>query len=352
VDNTSSRPTPETGSAGKTFAMENRSYALRRNILILFFTATALLLPSCHRAAYSPSVNPEPLIVFNAGSLTAPIADLFGEFARRRPQVALRQESSGSLEAVRKITELGERCDVLAVADYDVIAALMIPQHADWYTVFARNQLVLMYTPRSKFSGEVSRDNWFEILRRPEVQYGYSNPDLDPAGYRTLLHWQLAEKFYHCPELYQQLKAGAPARNIRPKSVELVALLQSGELDYIYGYRSVAEQNNLQFVAFPPEIDFSDPGKADFYATASIEVAGKSPGEKIKLKGLPILYGLTIPRSAPHQNLAEEFLEFIWSPDGQAVMQRDHLTAVSPPQANSPEKLPGRLKDKVILFRQ
>jgi len=55
-----------------------------------------------------------------------------------------------------------------------------------------------------------------------------------------------------------------PAKNIRPKSVELVALLQSGELDYIYEYRSVAEQNKLNFLVFPPDIDLSDPAKADF----------------------------------------------------------------------------------------
>lgn len=323
-----------------------------RRISILVFIVFVLVSPSCRRSSSDQFKNDQgPLIVFNAGSLTAPVADLLREFTKRRSQKAPQQESAGSLEAVRKITELGKPCDVLAVADYDVIPTLMIPQYADWYAVFARNQLVLMYAPNSKFSGDINKDNWFEILKRPDLQYGYSNPDLDPAGYRTLLHWQLSETYYHRPGLYQQLKAGVPLRNIRPKSVELVALLQSGELDYIYGYRSVAEENNLKFITFPPEIDFSDASKASFYATATIEVAGKSPSEKIRITGAPILYGLTIPRSAPHKELAEEFLEFMWSPDGQAILQRDHLMLISPPQVNSLEKLPGRLRDKVILFR-
>ena len=318
---------------------------MTRAAMVLFLLV--LLLPSCHRSSSDkPSTEQGALIVFNAGSLAAPVADLLREFSKRHPQVVPQQESAGSLEAVRKITELGKPCDVVAVADYDVIPTLLIPQHADWYVVFARNQLVLMYGPKSKFAGEINKDNWFEMLKRPGVQYGYSNPDLDPAGYRTLLHWQLAENYYHRPKLYQELKSGVPERNIRPKSVELVALLQSGELDYIYGYRSVAEQNNLQFIAFPPEIDFSDPAKANFYENASVEVAGMSPGEKIKVKGLPILYGLTIPRSAPHRDLAEEFVEFMWSPAGQAIIQRNHLTIISPPQASSVDKLPSRLRDK------
>src|SRR6266851_6245215 len=263
----------------------------------------------------------QQLIVFNAGSLTAPFGDLLKEFARLHPEVTPQQESSGSLDLVRKITEFGKPCDVLAVADYEVMPSLLIPQYADWYGIFARNQMVLIYTASSKFAGEINGNNWYEILLRPDVKSGHSDPDADPAGYRTLLLWQLAEKYYRKPGLYEQLNKTVPAKNIRPKSVELVALLQSGELDYIYGYRSVAEQNNLQFVTFPPEIDFSDPGKADVYANASIKVAGKSPGETIKIKGLPILYGLTIPRSAPHRELAEEFVEFMWSPEGQAIMQ-------------------------------
>jgi molybdate/tungstate transport system substrate-binding protein len=324
-----------------------------RAIGVIVLLTMLALFPSCRRSASQNGTsgraaqNTTPLIVCNAGSLAAPFAELLREFAKRNPQVLPQQENSGSLEAVRKITELGKPCDLLAVADYEVIQGLMIPQHAEWYSIFARNQLVLMYTPKSKFAAEINGNNWFEILNRPGVQYGYSNPDLDPAGYRTLLHWRLAENYYHRPGLYEQLKSKVPAKNIRPKSVELVALLQSGELDYIYGYRSISEQNKLPFVTFPPEIDFSDMNKADVYATATVEVAGKAPGDKLKIKGLPILYALTIPKSAAHADLAEAFVEFVFSLAGQAIMQRSHLTLVAPPLASNLEKLPGRLKNKV-----
>src|SRR6185503_6256111 len=171
---------------------------LRPYLLILCLglclVVAALLFPSCRRSEQNrASQQRRQLIVFNAGSLAGPVSDLLTEFAKLHPGITPQQENSGSLEAARKITELGKPCDVLAVADYEVIPSLLMPKHADWYVVFARNQLVLIYTPKSKFSDQINGDNWHEILLRPGVRYGYSNPDLDPAGYRTLLHWELAE---------------------------------------------------------------------------------------------------------------------------------------------------------------
>lgn len=319
-----------------------------RNVSPLVFFVLAALM-SCKTSTSNKNRETEDaLIIFNAGALTAPIADLLHEFTRRYPKVVPQQESSGSLDAARKITELGKPCDILAVADYQVIPSLLIPQYADWYGLFARDQMVLIYTLRSKFANEINSNNWFEILLRPGIQFGHSNPDADPAGYRTLLVWQLAEKYYGKPGLYEKLKSKMPAKNIRPKSVELIALLESGELDYIYGYRSVAEQNKLAFITFPPEVDLSDINKADLYSTVTVEVAGKKPGERVTIKGLPILFGLTILKTAPHKSLSEAFIQFMLSPDGQEIMRRKHLMLISPPLVNDFGKLPPGLRDKFI----
>jgi len=301
-----------------------------------------------HRPPAETQSQPAKLIVFNAGGLTAPFGDLLHEFARIHPGVDPEQESSGSLDAVRKITELQKPCDVLAVADYEVISSLLVPQYADWYVLFARNQMVLMYTQRSKFAAEINGSNWFQILLRLGVESAHSDPDADPAGYRTLLVWKLAEKYYGRPNLFKDLNAAVPAKNIRPKSVELVALLQAGEFDYVYGYRSVAEQNKLPFVTLPPEIDLGDINKADSYATVSVDVAGKKPGDRVKIQGVPILFALTIPKGAPHESLAEDFLRFMFSPEGQQTLKRNHLLLISPPLASGIEKMPASLRGQFV----
>ena len=55
---------------------------------------------------------------------------------------------------------------------------------------------------------------------------------------------------------------------VRPKSVELVQMLESGGLDYAWEYRSVAAQNNLKFIELPEAIDLSSVKYADDYATS------------------------------------------------------------------------------------
>ena len=121
------------------------------------------------------------------------------------------QESSGSLESARKITELGKTPDVLAVADYAIIPKLLIPSHADWYATFATNALVLAYRNESAGALEIADYNWYRILLRPGIRTGRSDPALDPAGYRTLMVWQLAERYYRQPQLAHAAQGGQPA---------------------------------------------------------------------------------------------------------------------------------------------
>src|SRR5918999_3756226 len=147
-----------------------------------------------------------PLVVFNAGSLAKPFSDLLRAFKSRYPEVTPAQENSGSLEAARKLTDLGKIPDVIGVADYGVIAKLLIPKHAGWYATFARNSMVLIYTDESIGAGEINGQNWWEVLQRPGVRAGRSDPVLDPNGYRSLMVFQLAEKLYRQPGLAARLE--------------------------------------------------------------------------------------------------------------------------------------------------
>src|SRR3954451_15477457 len=121
-----------------------------------------------------------PLIVFNAGSLAKPFGELLKAFKVKHPRVVPAQENSGSLEAARKLTDLGKIPDVIGVADYGVIAKLLIPQHASWYATFARNSMVLVYSDQSIGAKEITPKNWWQVLLRPGIRAGRSDPALDP----------------------------------------------------------------------------------------------------------------------------------------------------------------------------
>lgn len=277
---------------------------------------TAILLAALLALSLAASELSGVVAVFHAGSLTVPFEIIEEMFEEAHPGVDVQREASGSVACARKITELGREADIMASADYRVIDGMLIPDYTAWNAVFATNQMVLAYVPESRYADEINGENWYRILQREDVEWGHSEPDADPCGYRTLLVGQLAEEHYGEPGLYQRLIQGRNEANIRPKSVELISLLQSGHLDYAFEYLSVAVQHDLQYVTLPDRINLGNPEYADFYSTASIDIAGDAPGETRTMTGAPIAYGITLLDQAPNSEAAQAFLELLLSPDG------------------------------------
>jgi molybdate/tungstate transport system substrate-binding protein len=333
--------------------------------LLLSLLLVAIALTACPQPATettpppttsvpSPSATTTPpapvlsgqLQIFNAGSLTAPFEQVSEAFNKIHPDVQILAEAAGSATTIRKVTELGTECGVIGSADYQLIPQLMFPQYADWYIIFASNEMCIAYTDQSQFADEINGDNWYQILQREGVTFGRSDPDQDPCGYRTLMVWQLAEKYYNVSGLYDSLYEAA-GDTMRPKETDLLALLQSGDLDYAFEYSSIALQQNLKYVAFPPEINLSDVDFEDFYAQAEVEIAGAQPGEKITMKGSPIVYAVTIPTNFPRQELAIAWVDFLLSDQGMAIMEANFQTPIIPAKTNDASLLPDTLKKYV-----
>jgi molybdate/tungstate transport system substrate-binding protein len=303
------------------------------------------LLAACGQSEMETELSGQ-LQIFNAGSLTAPFEQISAEFNKVHPNVEILAEGTGSATTIRKVTELGKEGGVIGSADYLLIPELMFPQYADWYMIFASNQMCICYTDSSKYASEITSDNWYEILQRDGVTYGRSDPDQDPCGYRTLMVWQLAEKHYKTSSIYDSLYEAA-GDLMRPKSVELIALLQSGDLDYAFEYSSVALQQNLKYVELPPELNLSDVDFEDFYAQAEVEIAGAQPGEKVLMKGSPIVYAVTIPKNFPRQELAIAWVDLLLSDEGMAIMKANFQTPIIPAKTNDASKLPEQLQKYV-----
>jgi len=295
----------------------------RLRILVL-----ALIALSCG-GSDTARVAPRQLVTFNAGSLARPLRAALDSFAAREG-VQVLQESAGSLESARKLTELGKVPDVIALADEDVFPQLLMPAHSSWYVRFARNRMVLAYTSRSRHGAEITGANWWQVLVRDGVETGRSDPQLDPNGYRTLLVLQLAERHYVQPGLAARLLAAMPERNVRSKEADLVGLLQAGEFDYIWSYESMARNLGLKFVQLPDAIDLSSPADSALYAAASVRVRGKG-ADSLTFRGRPIVYALSVPLAAPHRALAEQFVQFLLSADGRRILRAQGLDALDAP---------------------
>jgi molybdate/tungstate transport system substrate-binding protein len=286
----------------------------------------------------------EKLVIFHAGSLSVPIKELGRLFMKKHPGIVVEAEAAGSRDSARKICDLKRPCDVFASADYKVVENLLMPEYTDFNIRFAFNEMVLAYAERSRFGGEVGPDNWYEVLLREGVTFGRSDPDRDPCGYRTEMVFQLAERHYGIERLAERLRSKHGRKYIRPKETDLLALLEAGELDYLFIYRSVASQHGLSMVLLPDEVNLKSPAHASLYATASVKVTGKKPGETVTRSGAPMEYSVTIPRDAPNRKAAEDFVALLLSPEGREIMESNGQPFRRPPKVDGAGELPAVLR--------
>lgn len=273
-----------------------------------------------------------------------PLKELVRTFEELHPEVRILAEPCGSVDCARKITELNKAADLFISADYGVIEQMLIPEWASWQLPFVNNSMVIAYIPSSRYAGEIDSLNWMEILLREDVIYGRSDPNADPCGYRSLLLLKLAEQEYKRKGL-SELFLKKNTEYIRPKEVDLLGLLQSHALDYIFIYKSVAVQQGLRFVELSQHINLGSEQFRQTYAQASIDIRGKKPGTTMRIQAEPILYSLCIPSTAKNPELALEFVVFMLT-QGRDILQSMGHEVMLPSAA--PKNLPSVLKTKLF----
>src|SRR5229473_2571466 len=241
--------------------------ASARLLLVAALTLAALagMRGSAHAA------DPATIRIFHADSLKSYIGDMSKAFQAAHPGVEIKPEESGSLDAIRKVTDLHLPCDILITADWRL----------------------------------------------------------------------LAERYYKQPGLAAKLEAGCPPANIRPHSIYLVALLESSELDYYFGYASDARLGKLKFLALPREINLGDLAMSGEYASASVEVGS---GSRL-IKGAPIAFGVTLVSGTSHRKEALEFIDLMAGPVGRKIAAQDGLVTYPGAFAYDPgNKMPRELQ--------
>lgn len=285
------------------------------------------------------------LKVLPAGSLLQPFEEVEKAFEIQHPNVDVQVEGHGSIQVIRQVTDLHRPIDVVAVADASLIPDLMFrtdpttgTNFTDAYTPFATNAMVIAYTNKSRYADEISPENWYRVLSRPDVRVGISNPMLDAAGYRSIMVTLLSDNYYRNATIFSTLigshftppLAGQDTGGIttvtlpevlRPSDEKLVirdgsifvlSQLEAGGIDYAFEYRSVAEGHNLRWINFPPEIDLSSPVHVDEYRKVRV-ILGFQRFSAIgqDRTGQPIVYAVTIPDTAPNRELAREFADLV-----------------------------------------
>ena len=313
---------------------------MRRITLLLNIVLAALILVSCT----TKNKENNKLIIFHAGSLSVPFKQMKDEFQKENPDIKILLESAGSVKCARKITDLNKDCDIMASADYTIIDELLIPDYTNWNIKFASNEMAIVYHDASKYSNEINAQNWYEILLREDVFFGRSDPNSDPCGYRAILTSQLAEQYYNQAGFTNKIIA-KNQEYIRPKEVDLLALLESNTIDYIFLYRSVAQQHELKYVILPDSINLKNPELREFYKNANVDITGKTPGTTITKTGQSMVYGITVLENAPNKELAIKFVNFVLSKQGGTkIMEENGQPSMIPAYSETYNSIPEKLK--------
>ena len=334
--------------------MKRASAAL---LLITVILASSLV----YSVVYFSMPNDKIMVkVLCADSLLYPLERVQKAFESSYPNIDVELEGHGSIQVIRQVLPppwgVGAEADVLMVADYSLIPIMMYnitmsgtnQSYADYYVRFAGNSIVLAYTNQSKYASEINSTNWYSILMRPDVKFGFPNPLIDALGYRALMTIQLAETYYGDNTIFHELVTDnfdppissvpdgsnfnitVPAVQLpkgdnvvlRASSVELIPLLQSGSIDYCFLYMSNARQYGLGYVELPDEINLGSQQYEEYYQHVSVMFEQQRFATvDMDREGETIYFGLTIPANAPHKDVAIEFVKFVLSQEGEGVFQ-------------------------------
>lgn len=287
----------------------------------------------------------ESLTVFFAASLDAALRGFVADYERDHPDLDVHLELGGSMTVARLVSDYGRRADVLFVADYEVIDRILKPQFADFSIRFCSNSVVLAYSPASRHRELLSEETWPEVLLRDDVLVARADERLAPIGYQTQLVWKLADLHYReslrRARVHETLMARAPEHLIAPDVLSLSHFLGT-EADYIFTFRSVAHDHNLEYLELPPEVNLGSPEFADYYAQVSVtyETSGADGTEETTVPGAPIVYGVTIPTNAENREGAAEFLLEFLGEDGRGHLTDSGFAPLAAPVCDVPENAP------------
>jgi molybdate/tungstate transport system substrate-binding protein len=350
----------------------------RALLTVILAAALAAAAPGCSSSGKTP------LKVMFAGSLIVPFAALEEAYEAAHPEVDVQMEGHGSIQVIRHVTEIGELVDVAVTADAALIPLLMYDREvpdtgepfADWYVEFATNRLTLGYSDSSAHAGDIDANNWTEVLARPGVTLGLADPRLDAAGYRALMVLALAQEEYAKPTLFYDLvgarlqppvllqeEGGRTVVEVpelleprsgsgllmRGASVQLTALLESGDLDYAFEYESVIRQHGLKMVPLPDSLNLGAGAYRDQYRRVQVRLDFRRfASVEPVFDGDVIHYAVTIPTNAPDPEEAVRFVAFLLGPEGRAIMEASYQELLAQPEADGYDALPDDLRPLAV----
>ncbi len=273
------------------------------------------------------------LVILHDVSLSRSFEELAPSFEKSHPTIKVRLEGAAGMLVARKVSDVGRKADIVAVTDFRTIQRVLLPKLCEWYVCFALDEMVIAYTQQSNRREKMEKRNWFRVLTEKDVTMGLASPATDPCGYRTLMVFQLAELFYRSKirgRAISEILQNPPRKPvIRPTTLALLPLLQTGTIDYLFTYRSVAEQHNLMYVRLKELLNLSAPRLVRYYGRVKVNIPPTETSKSAReLRGEPIVYAFTVLKESKHLKEARLFADYLIGPKGAEVLAKSHQQVI------------------------
>lgn len=237
--------------------------------------------------------------VFHADSLAGPMSQLKKAFEAKNKGVTINLTSGVSKELAERILK-GDSCDVFAPSSPAVADDLLSKKAAGWYVVFSANEMAVITAKGNPLGIRQVAD-----LAKPDVKFIRITAEKDLATGRTIEFLKRAATSEGKPELAQKIVDAAIVDPSKPSSVpETVRAVKEGRANagVVYYSAAVAARNDIDIIRFPASVNMSE----------------------------AIRNAAAVPATAKNPKEATDFVRFILSADGQAILMETGQPPVVP----------------------
>ena len=287
--------------------------------IVALFAAFMLVTPPPARAA-------EPVLaVAYAGSMGAVMDQALGPAIARQAHVQFQGRGAGAYALAHLLADGKLRADVFVSITPGPIEVLRRAGLVDAAVPVASTQMVIAYSPdgphaaafRDAAAGRVA---WYEVLRRPGVRFGRTDPTTDPQGRNIVFTMLLAQEYYRQPGLAAAL-LGDFQHNTAQIFAEpsLLSRLQSGQLDATSGYLSAVRSHKLPYITLPAQINLSDPAmQHDGYGRVHFSITG-ADGQPQQLSTQPLVFYAALLKNAADPQAGQAFIRLMQGAQGRTM---------------------------------
>lgn len=299
----------------------------RRNLVLIFavvviiaVAAVAVALSLSSGSNKTTTTFSGPLISYSADAYSIETTALLNAFSQSTGTPVAPVKSGGSFADANQIAA-GAPDDVFISASLSAASPSYLKSlSANWAIGFATDQMVLAYSNSSAASAAVlegqaaeksnATADWgsfFSTISSGSVKVGISAPVSDPAGLRGWLVLEAAGSAYasgnESAYVDSLLRNGGNVTGTN--AAALVAPLESGQIQFLFIYRSAAITDHLPCIQLNRHVNLGDTSLGAVYSKFKYtDSAGVS-------SGAPIVLSITVPLSSANSAEALEFVQFV-----------------------------------------